>query len=259
MGEQSILCQKEEGYWTLVLNRPDKLNSFDDEMGSRFLNLLTEASQDTTVRAVLITGEGKGFCAGQDLAEVTSGDFDIGGVVRERYNQIISLIRNMPKPVVCAVNGVAAGAGANLAFACDIVLAAETVSFIQSFSAIGLIPDSGGTYMLPRLVGLQRASALALLGEKLPAREAQEMGLVYKLFPGSELREQATQLTSHLASQPTKGFALTKQALNASFGNSLREQLELEEKLQAEAGNSADFREGVAAFLEKRKPVFQGR
>ena len=222
---------------------------------------LSAARGDKAIRAILITGAGRGFCAGQDLSDVppaVEGKLDLGATVRETYNPLISLIRQIEKPVVCAVNGVAAGAGANLAIACDIVIASENASFIQSFSKIGLVPDSGGTFFLPRAIGMPMATALMMLGEKIPAARAAEMGMIYRVVPGDQLANEAMSLATHLAAMPTKGLGYTKHALNASMGNNLEKQLEVEEAMQSEAGRTWDFEEGVAAFREKRKPEFRG-
>ncbi|RMI15208.1 MAG: 2-(1,2-epoxy-1,2-dihydrophenyl)acetyl-CoA isomerase, partial [Calditrichaeota bacterium] len=231
-------------------------------MAKEVQEALKRCADDDGVRAVLITGEGRGFCAGQDLAEAAPKDqpwAEVGDLVRESYNPIIRAIRHLEKPVVCAVNGVAAGAGANIALACDIVLASEKASFLQAFCHIGLIPDSGGTYFLPRLVGLARATALAMLGEKISAQQALEMGMIYKVCPADDLMAEARQLAEHLATQPTRGLGLIKRALNQSLSNDLETQLRVEEKLQSEASHTEDYREGVQAFLEKRKPVFKGK
>jgi 2-(1,2-epoxy-1,2-dihydrophenyl)acetyl-CoA isomerase len=223
---------------------------------------LREAADDPAVRAVLITGTGRAFCSGQDLSEVLPQDGrplpDLGDIVRRQYNPIVHAIRTIEKPVVCAVNGVAAGAGANLAFACDIVVASEEAVFIQSFGKIGLIPDSGGTFILPRIVGLQRAAALTMLGEKLPAARAKEWGLVYDVVPGTVLAGTSFEIAKRLAGLPTRGFGLTKRGFNAALGNDLDSQLALEEELQGEAGRTADYAEGVRAFMEKRPPRFTG-
>ncbi len=251
------------GVLAITLNRPEVLNSFNLEMSRELQDALAVASADPAIRAVTLTGSGRGFCAGQDLAAVDLGDpgeaVDLGQVVREQYNPIIRTIRRLEKPVICAVNGVAAGAGANLAFACDIVLASTSATFIQSFCRIGLIPDSGGTFLLPRLVGIGRASGLALLGEKLTAEQARDWGLVWEISPPAELLTRVRALAGAMAKQPTRGLALAKQALNASLMNDLDAQLELEAALQAEAGRTMDFAEGVAAFREKRPAVFTGR
>lgn len=252
-----------DGVAELTLNRPDVLNSFHLDMAREVQDALEQAVSSEEIRAVLLTGAGRGFCAGQDLAAVPLGDDaplpDLAETVRAQYNPIILTIRELPKPVVCAVNGVAAGAGANLAFACDIVLAATEASFIQSFSRIGLVPDSGGTFLLPRLVGHARASGLVLLGDRLAATQARDWGLIWDVVEPAELMTKARALAAHLATQPTKGLGLTKQLLNASLLNDLPTQLELEARLQAEAGWTDDFFEGVRAFREKRKPVFRGR
>jgi 2-(1,2-epoxy-1,2-dihydrophenyl)acetyl-CoA isomerase len=239
------------------------LNSFTRDMAAELRNALEAAAVDQGVRALLITGAGRAFCAGQDLADVPplGGDTppDLGTIVARDYNPIIRGLRALEKPVVCAVNGVAAGAGANLAFACDIVLASEGASFIQSFCKIGLIPDSGGTYFLPRLVGLPRAAAMMLLGDKVSAGQALEWGMIYRVCPADSLMQDAIALASTLATQPTRGLGLIKRALRKSFTSSLDEQLEVEMELQREAGRTADYAEGVRAFLDKRPPRFVGR
>ncbi len=245
---------------TIVLNRPDKFNSFNREMALLFQEHLKSAQSDDRVRAILITGEGKAFCAGQDLSEaIDESGPGIQKIVAEHYNPIILLLRTIEKPIVCAVNGVAAGAGANIAFACDITFAAQSASFIQAFSKIGLVPDSGGTFTLPRLIGLQRASALMMLGEKVSAEQAAQMGMIYKVVADDELITLALQTASTLAALPTKGLGLTKRLLNQSANNNLEEQLHQEQIEQAEAGRSHDYKEGVNAFLEKRKPNFIGK
>lgn len=247
----------------ITLNRPEVLNSFNLPMAREVQDALSVAAADDAIRAVLLTGEGRGFCAGQDLAAITLGDSgpepDVGDVVRAQYNPIIRAIRRLEKPVVCAVNGVAAGAGANIAFACDLVFASTEASFIQSFCRIGLIPDSGGTFLLPRLAGFARASGLALLGGKVGAAQAKEWGLIWETCEPAALMPRAMEVAASLATQPTRGFALTKQALNESLVNDLDAQLDLEADLQAEAGRTRDFAEGVDAFREKRSPVFRGR
>lgn len=243
----------------LTLNRPDVLNSFNREMALELQAHLDECDQNPQVRAILITGEGRAFCAGQDLAEAIAEDAPtIDTIVREHYNPIVMRIRNIEKPIVCAVNGVAAGAGANLALCCDIVLASDKASFIQSFSNIGLIPDSGGTFFLPRLVGLQRATAMMFLADKVSAEQALLYGMVYKVSTAENLMNDAVEIATRLSQMPTKGFGLTKRALNESMFNNLEDQLEIEEDLQAKAASTYDNQEGINAFLEKRKPVFKG-
>jgi 2-(1,2-epoxy-1,2-dihydrophenyl)acetyl-CoA isomerase len=252
----------DQGVATITLNRPEVLNSFSGRMAQELQRALATASGSVAVRAVLLTGAGRGFCAGQDLGEATGSDLgsiDLGDVVKTSYTPIVIAIREMEKPVLCAVNGVAAGAGANLAFACDIVVAAEDASFIQSFSKIGLIPDTSGTFFLPRLVGPARATALMFLAEKLTAQKAHDWGMIYEVVPPTVLMDTAVALARQLATMPTRGLALTKRALNASLANDLRSQLALEEELQRQAGRTADFAEGVRAFLEKRKPTYAGR
>ena len=255
-----IKVEVKDGVQVIVLNRPEVLNSFHLPMARELQDALSVSAADDNIRAVLLTGEGRGFCAGQDLAEVAlDGSPDLGETVRAQYNPIIRAIRRLEKPVVCAVNGVAAGAGANIAFACDLVFASTEASFIQSFCRIGLIPDSGGTFFLPRLVGLARASGLTLLGGKLSAAQASDWGLVWEVCEPASLRLRAMEVATSLATQPTRGFGLTKQAFNESLMNDLDAQLDLEADLQAEAGRTSDFAEGVAAFKAKRAPVFRGR
>jgi 2-(1,2-epoxy-1,2-dihydrophenyl)acetyl-CoA isomerase len=223
---------------------------------------LSSVTSNGDVRAVLLTGAGRAFCAGQDLAEASPKEGpapDLGDIVARGYNPIVRTLRQLDKPVVCAVNGIAAGAGANLAFACDFVLAASEASFVQSFSKIGLVPDTGGTFFLPRLVGMARATALMMLADKVTAAEAATIGLIHRVVEGGRLMEEAMGLARDLAKRPTRGLGLIKRALNASATNGLDEQLALEAQLQAEAGSTADYREGVKAFLEKRPPVFVGR
>lgn len=246
---------------TISLDRPDKLNSFIEPMAKELQQELTNATRNEGVRCVLLTGKGKAFCAGQDLPEVVDkgDDYELGETVRKSYNPIINAIRELDKPVVCAVNGTAAGAGANIALACDLVLASRESVFVQSFSKIGLIPDSGGTFFLPRLVGLQRANAMYLLDEKITPEKAEEIGLIYKAIEADKLIEEAQSICQKLAQMPTKGFALYKEAINQSLSNNLDEHLELEADLQTEAGETEDYHEGVQAFLEKRKPEFKGK
>jgi 2-(1,2-epoxy-1,2-dihydrophenyl)acetyl-CoA isomerase len=260
---QHLLVQRRDGVMVIALNRPDVLNSFNRPMADDLRAALRGAADDASVRAVLITGSGRGFCAGQDLAAVLPQEGqpapDLGDVVHDQYNPIIRAVRTLEKPVVCAVNGVAAGAGANLAFACDLIVASEDATFIQSFARVGLIPDSGGTFILPRIVGLQRAAALTMLGEKLTANRAKEWGLVYEVVPLAVLADTSFDLAKRLAAMPTRGLGLAKRGFNAAFANDLDTQLALEEELQREAGRTADYAEGVRAFVEKRAPHFQGR
>lgn len=262
MSYHFIAVDVSEGVMTLTLNRPDVLNSFTRAMASEVQQALQVAADDPIVRSVLITGAGRGFCAGQDLAEaLPQGDGpmpDIGEFVRAGYNPIIRAIRNLEKPVICAVNGVAAGAGANLAFACDLTIAAEEASFVESFAKLGLIPDTSGTFFVPRLVGSQRATGMFFLAEKMSAAKAKEWGLIWDVVPLVQLMETASTLARTLATQATRGFGLTKRAMNASFANSLDAQLEVEAEAMHEAGKTADYEEGVRAFLEKRKPVYRG-
>jgi len=256
---QFIQTNLVKGVFTITLNRPDKYNSFVREMALATQDALIEADNNAAVRCVVITGNGKAFCAGQDLAEaIDPKGPELTKIVSEHYNPIIKLIRKVSKPVVAAVNGVAAGAGANIALACDIVVATESATFIQAFSKIGLIPDSGGTFTLPRLIGFQKASALMMLGDKVSARQAEAMNMIYKWVPDADFQETVTQLASTLATMPTKGLALTKCALNRTYINNLDEQLNLEDELQTQAGETHDYKEGVSAFLEKRTPNFKG-
>lgn len=255
----SILFEIRDGIGFITLNRPEKLNAFNREMALLLQHRLDECSSLHEVRAVYLTGAGKGFSAGQDLAEVVDPQgpgMDI--ILSEHYNPIITRIRNLPKPVVAAVGGVAAGAGANIALACDIVVAARSASFIQAFSRIGLIPDSGGTWFLPRLVGWQKAAGIAMLGDKISADEAERMGMVYKVYDNEEFAGASKALAAVLAELPTRALALTKHALNYSAGNTLEAQLLLEDDLQQKASKTFDYREGVNAFLEKRQPRFKG-
>ena len=258
----SILTTRSDGLLTITLNRPDRLNAFTAEMLNQFNGVLNDAATDSGVRAVLLTGAGRGFCAGQDLNDraVAPGGTppDLGESLENRYNPAVRTIRSMPKPVVVAVNGVAAGAGANLALAGDIVFAARSARFIQSFAKIGLIPDSGGTYFLPRRVGTARAMGLALLGESIDAEQASDWGMIWAVVHDDELLSTAMSVAGDLAAGPTGGFAKTKEALNASGLNSLDDQLDLERDLQRAAGFSDDYAEGVAAFLAKRTPEFKG-
>lgn len=247
----SVLC--------LTLNRPDKFNSFNRSLALALQAALDKAAADKSIRAIYLTGNGKAFCAGQDLSEAIDPDGPgIQRIVREHYNPVILKIRSLEKPVICAVNGVAAGAGANIALACDLVVAGKSASFIQAFSKIGLVPDSGGTFVLPRLIGWQRASALMMTGDKVGAEEACSMGMVYKVCEDEVLTATAFQIAEQLAAMPTKGLGLTKRLLNQSFSNNLEQQLAAEENEQAAAGMTHDYKEGVQAFLEKRKAMFKG-
>lgn len=259
MNSETILFEKSGGVAKITLNRPDKFNSFNREMALALQQTLDACKDDREVRAVLVTGNGKAFCAGQDLQEAmdTEGP-DIDKIVAEHYNPIILRIRNLEKPVVAAVNGVAAGAGANIALACDVVIAASSASFIQAFSKIGLIPDSGGTYFLPRLVGFQKASALMMLGDKVGAQEAERMGMVYKVAEDENILEEAMETAKKLATMPTVALGLTKKLLNGSMDNDLNSQLGQENQEQVRCSRTYDYSEGVNAFLEKRKPVFKG-
>lgn len=263
MDYQHLIVARRDGVLTVTLNRPDVLNSFNACMADELCSALAQAASDSAVRAVLLTGSGRAFCAGQDLAEVLPREGapmpDLGEVVHRQYNPIVRAIRTLEKPVVCAVNGVAAGAGANLALACDIVVASETAIFIQSFTRIGLIPDSGGTFILPRILGLQRAAALTMLGDKLDAARAKEWGLIYDAVAADSLHDVSVALATRLAAMPTRALGLTKRGFNAAFANGLDDQLALEEELQREAGATADYAEGVRAFVEKRAPKFEGR
>ncbi|MEM7104309.1 MAG: enoyl-CoA hydratase-related protein [Bacteroidota bacterium] len=255
----SILFSVKNEVAHITFNRPSVFNSFNREMALAFHLLLQKCRDDKEIRAVYITGEGKAFCAGQDLAEaIDENGPGIQRIVSEHYNPIIKFLREIPKPIVAAVNGVAAGAGANIALACDIVVAKESASFIQAFSKIGLIPDSGGTWILPRLIGLQKATALAMLGDKVSAADAEKMGMIYKVLSDADFIEGSWKLAEKLAKMPTKGLALTKQLFNMTFDNTLETQLDLEELYQATAGQTYDYSEGVNAFLEKRKPEFKG-
>jgi 2-(1,2-epoxy-1,2-dihydrophenyl)acetyl-CoA isomerase len=254
----SILFEIQDSIGLITLNRPDKLNSFNREM-SLLLQQKLDDCKSGVVRCVYITGAGKGFSAGQDLAEVVdpSGP-GLKVILSEHYNPIVTRIRRLEKPVVAAVNGVAAGAGANIALCCDIVVAAQSASFLQAFSKIGLIPDTGGTYTLPRLVGWQKASALMMLGEKVPAADAERMGMIYKVFSDEIFAEESMKIATQLAQMPTKGLAYTKTMLGISLNNNLEEQLHDEDIFQQRAAQTKDYKEGVNAFLEKRKPDFKG-
>lgn len=253
----------EDGLARLTLNRPDKLNSFNAVMHEEVREAMKTVQRDDSIRCLLISGNGRGFCAGQDLSDRNVAPDaevpDLGASLEQKYNPLIRSIAKLEKPVICAVNGVAAGAGANIALACDIVIAAESAKFIQSFCNIGLVPDSGGTWTLPRLVGRARALGMALLGERISASQAEQWGLIWKCVADEELASTAEQMARHLATQPTLGLGLIKRAMLASSDNSLDDQLDLERDLQRLAGRSEDYREGVGAFMEKREPQFKGR
>jgi 2-(1,2-epoxy-1,2-dihydrophenyl)acetyl-CoA isomerase len=255
----SILFEIKDGVAVITLNRSEKFNSFNREMALLLQSKLDEAASLHEVRCVYLTGTGKAFCAGQDLAEVVDPNGPgMSKILSEHYNPIVTRLRNLPKPIVCAVNGVAAGAGANIALACDVVVAKESASFLQAFSKIGLIPDSGGTFTLPRLIGFQKASALMMLGDKVSATDAEKMGMLYKVFSEDSFAEESWKLAVTLANMPTKALAYIKHALNYSVKNNIEEQLLLEDEYQQKAAATKDFKEGVDAFLEKRTPVFKG-
>src|SRR5687767_7967077 len=255
----SILFDVRDNIAIITLNRPDKYNAFNREMALELQEKLEECKTEKNIRAVYITGKGKAFCSGQDLDEVVDPNGpDVSSILSQHYNPIIKKIRKLEKPVVAAVNGVSAGAGANIALCCDVVVASQSSSFIQAFSKIGLIPDSGGTFFLPRLIGWQKASALFLLGEKISAQEAESMGMIYKVFPDETFTEESLKIAATLAQMPTKALGFTKMALNNSLINNYEDQLHDEELLQERAGKTEDYKEGIQAFLEKRKPVFKG-
>jgi 2-(1,2-epoxy-1,2-dihydrophenyl)acetyl-CoA isomerase len=265
MSYENILFDINNGIATLTLNRPDKLNSFTQAMHEEVRHAIHKVATDKSVRVLVLTGAGRGFCAGQDLSdravEPQAGKrpVDLGDSVEKNYAPLVLSLRALPMPVICAVNGVAAGAGANLALACDIVIAAKSASFVEVFCKLGLIPDTGGTYFLPRLIGSARAMGLSMLGEKLSADKAEAWGLIWKAVPDEELAQQVQAMATHFASAPTKGLAFTKQALHASGQNTLQQQLTLECGMMSELGRSDDYREGVAAFMEKRTPQFKGK
>jgi 2-(1,2-epoxy-1,2-dihydrophenyl)acetyl-CoA isomerase len=256
----SILFEIKNGVAYITLNRPEKFNSFNREMALLLQAKLDECATVPDVRCVYITGAGKAFSAGQDISElVGENKIAIDQILSEHYNPIVKHIRNLPKPVIAAINGVAAGAGANIALCCDIVLAASSASFIQAFSKIGLIPDSGGTFTLPRLIGWQKASALMMTGDKVNADDAEKMGMIYKVFADEVFEEESKKIAATMAQMPTKGLAYIKHALNKSFFSNWEEQLLIEDKYQQKAAATADYKEGINSFLEKRKPVFKGK
>ena len=257
----SILLKIENNIAYITLNRPEVFNSFNREMALSLQSVFDDCEKNDAVRAMVLTGSGKAFCAGQDLKEVTSPDLNPGfkKILEEHYNPIILRIRNIEKPIIGAINGVAAGAGANIALACDVVIADEKVSFIQAFSLIGLIPDSAGTFFLPRLIGFQKASALAMLGDKVSAEEAERLGMIYKYVPSDAFSETVQKTASKMANMPTKALGLIKKTLNQSLTNNLENQLALESKHQIEAAGTEDYAEGVTAFIEKRQPNFKGK
>lgn len=255
-----IVRADSNGVCRLTLNRPNVYNSFNQTMAFQLQAALDACAEDENVRVIVLTGEGKAFSAGQDLAEATDTEGpDLQTIVRDHYNPIILKIRELEKPVIAAVNGVAAGAGANIALACDIIFAKKSASFIQAFSKIGLIPDSGGTFFLPRLIGMQKALALMMTGDKVSAEEAEKLNMIYKVLDDDDFSNEITRFSEQLATMPTKGLGLTKKAVNLGLFNSLEDQLELEEKLQTAAGQTDDFAEGVNAFLQKRTPQFKGK
>ncbi|MGK5077949.1 2-(1,2-epoxy-1,2-dihydrophenyl)acetyl-CoA isomerase PaaG [Janthinobacterium sp. HLX7-2] len=262
MTYQNILFTIEQGIATLTLNRPDKLNSFTQAMHEEVRDAIAQVNADKSVRVFVLTGAGRGFCAGQDLSDraVAPGSkgVDLGESVEKNYAPLVLALKALPMPVICAVNGVAAGAGANLALACDIVIAGKSASFVEVFCKLGLIPDTGGTFFLPRLIGSARAMGLAMLGEKLTAEKAEDWGLIWKCVEDAQLFDETQKLAVHFSTAPTKGLALTKQALAASGANTLPQQLALEARMMSELGNSDDYREGVASFMEKRTPQFKG-
>ena len=258
---KNILFEKIENVAKITLNRPKSYNSVTRDMALEIQTVLDDCAKDNNIRAIYLTGAGKAFCAGQDLNEITdkSNGLELSKIVAEHYNPIVLRLRNIEKPIIAAVNGVAAGAGANIALACDVVVANQHASFMQAFSKIGLIPDSGGTFTLPRLIGWQKASALMMLAEKIPAQEAERLGMIYKYFEEEVFEDESWKLAVKLSRMPTQGLGYTKRALNLSLTNSFAEQLDIEQQLQVAASKTHDYNEGVAAFLEKRKPDFIGK
>ena len=258
MSEPSLLVEREEHYAIITLNRPDAMNALSSELMSELCRVFRELQADRSVRAAILTGAGRAFCAGLDLKEMAASDAGLGAFSIHGEHDLYRAMADFDRPIIVAVNGVAAGAGANIALACDLVIAARSAKFIQAFCKLGLVPDSGGTWQLPRLVGMARAKGLAMLGDKLSAEQAADWGLIWQVVDDDALRGTATDLARHLATQPTRGLALIKQALNDSTGNDLDTQLDLERDLQRQAGRSKDYREGVSAFMEKRAPRFTG-
>jgi len=263
MAYETIEFEITDGVAVLTLNRPDRMNSFNTQMHAEVRDALKQTKKSEDVRCLLITGNGRGFCAGQDLSDRNVDPNaempNLGESIEKNYNPLIRTLQGLEMPVICAVNGAAAGAGANIAFACDIVLAARSASFIQAFCKIGLVPDSGGTWTLPRLVGPARAMALSMLGDKISAEQAANWGMIWQCIDDESLKDEALALAKRLATQPTKGLALIKRAIQSSWDNSFDEQLDLERDLQTLAGRTEDYREGVAAFMEKRQPNFKGK
>lgn len=254
-----IITKRIDSVVFLIFNRPEVFNSFNRNMALELQEKLDEAEADNEIRCIVLSGSGKAFCAGQDLQEVIDPNGpSLPTILGEHYNPIIKRIRYIEKPIIAAVNGVAAGAGANIALACDIVIASSTASFIQAFSKIGLIPDSGGTFFLPRLIGFQKASALMMLGEKVNSNEAEKLGMIYKVIDESVFMEETEKLAVLVSNMPTKALGLIKKALNRSLFNDIESQLEIEDVIQTQAGNTYDYKEGVTAFIEKRKPIFKG-
>lgn len=259
MGYNHIIYSLDNKIAKITLNRPEVLNSFNYQMAQELQGLLDEVNNDDDIRVVILTGAGKAFSAGQDLSEAISRNTELSEIVEKNYIPIVRKIRNLDKPVIAAVNGVAAGAGANIALCCDFVIASKDASFIQAFSKIGLVPDSGGTFILPRLIGLARSTSLMMLGNKISATDAENLGMIFKSTEEDEFWHFVQEFAQKLSEMPTKALALTKKLLNTAFENSFEEQLEAEKFAQSEAGNSYDYHEGVNAFLEKRKPVFKGK
>ena len=255
-----VLFEIKDAIACITLNRPEKLNAFNRDMALLLQNILDQCEGDEHIRCVYISGTGKAFSAGQDLAEVTGKEGPgMTNILKEQYNPVVTKIRTLSKPVVAAVNGIAAGAGANIALCCDIIVASESAAFIQAFSKIGLITDSGGTYFLPRLIGWKKASALMMTGDKISAEEAERMGMIYKVLPDEDFASQSFALAVKLSQMPTQALALTKQALNQSFINDYQQQLQLEDRLQQQAAQTKDYQEGITAFIEKRIPVFRNK